>query len=123
MLSKISDLNRATPNCDTCGGEGWVCENHPDMPWDGDAGCNCGGAGMPCECNPLHWFQGPIDESAAGHLGITVNLPEKLGTMTGVECRNERAILQTTSGIPLIVPVFKAKGKDHDDKERTASRD
>jgi hypothetical protein len=32
---------------------GWVCENHPDTPWDGDHACSCGGAGAPCpRCNP-----------------------------------------------------------------------
>jgi hypothetical protein len=37
-------------NCRICFGLGWVCENHPDMVWDKDLGCECG-AGMPCECN------------------------------------------------------------------------
>jgi hypothetical protein len=37
--------------CESCGDCFWVCENHPDKPWDGDSLC-CGGAGMPCqECN------------------------------------------------------------------------
>jgi hypothetical protein len=31
-------------------GVGWVCENHPDMPWNADFGCMCG-VGAPCECN------------------------------------------------------------------------
>ncbi|MDX2349179.1 MAG: hypothetical protein QNK32_02195 [Porticoccus sp.] len=36
--------------CANCDGEGWVCEDHPEVPWrDGD-GC-CGGAGSPCSCN------------------------------------------------------------------------
>lgn len=40
-----------------CLGARWVCEDHPDKPWDGasDApeACHCGGAGAPCpECNP-----------------------------------------------------------------------
>jgi transposase len=26
---------------------GWVCENHPDKPWEGEHACPCGGAGMP----------------------------------------------------------------------------
>jgi hypothetical protein len=29
---------------------GWVCENHPDRPWDDELGCTCG-AGTPCKCN------------------------------------------------------------------------
>jgi hypothetical protein len=42
------------PDCPVCQGIGWVCENHPDKPWDGEKGCICG-AGMPCIC------QGPRD--------------------------------------------------------------
>ena len=39
-------------NCKVCKGDGWVCENHPDVPWNGGTQQCCGGAGMPCECNP-----------------------------------------------------------------------
>jgi len=40
------------PVCANCDGFGWVCENHPEVPWEGVAGygCDCG-AGMPCSCN------------------------------------------------------------------------
>jgi hypothetical protein len=31
-------------------GIGWVCENHPNLPWHDELGCQCG-AGMPCSCN------------------------------------------------------------------------
>ena len=35
--------------CDDCG---WVCENHPDRPFQGERACTCGGAGAPCpRCN------------------------------------------------------------------------
>jgi hypothetical protein len=35
--------------CLPCGGEGWVCEDHPDQPEGHDERC---GAGMPCPaCN------------------------------------------------------------------------
>jgi hypothetical protein len=38
--------------CPQCANCGWVCENHPDRPWEGEEACNCGGAGMPCtKCN------------------------------------------------------------------------
>lgn len=40
---------RAERVCTICKGEGWVCENHPDLPWQHDG---CGGAGDPCCCNP-----------------------------------------------------------------------
>ena len=38
--------------CANCDDLGWVCENHPDRPWEGPRACNCGGAGAPCPaCN------------------------------------------------------------------------
>jgi len=42
--------------CRNCGGNGWVCENHLDLPWAGscelDIACECG-AGAPCPvCRP-----------------------------------------------------------------------
>jgi len=42
------------PNCPICGGEGWVCENHTDVAWDGGSGhgADCNGAGQLCVCNP-----------------------------------------------------------------------
>ena len=37
--------------CPICKGERWVCENHPNQPWNA-SGCECG-AGEPCRiCNP-----------------------------------------------------------------------
>lgn len=40
--------------CEICKGVLWVCENHPDKPWDDsiEGGCECN-AGMPCGCNPM----------------------------------------------------------------------
>jgi hypothetical protein len=32
--------------CSRCEDCGWVCENHPDRPWDGEHACTCGGAGL-----------------------------------------------------------------------------
>jgi hypothetical protein len=38
--------------CAHCDNKRWVCENHPDRPWEGVNACTCGGAGMPClACN------------------------------------------------------------------------
>lgn len=64
--------------CPTCKGEMWVCENHPDVPWDGgDQNC-CGGAGAPCpRCNPC-------DE----------NTPPKMPPGTTIIGDRERGILQ-----------------------------
>jgi len=39
--------------CANCDGEGWVCEDHPEVPWANGKGC-CGGAGMPCVCNQTY---------------------------------------------------------------------
>ncbi|QOZ69132.1 hypothetical protein WN72_24535 [Bradyrhizobium arachidis] len=44
--------SRAAMKCTTCADTGWVCENHPDRPWEGPQACSCGGAGAPCPaCN------------------------------------------------------------------------
>jgi hypothetical protein len=42
----------ANVECPICGGTGWVCEVHPDRPWEtGDIrDCRCGAPGMPCRC-------------------------------------------------------------------------
>ena len=52
LLLKMSDIDDAVPDCEICNGEGWVCEDHPDIAWQEGDGC-CGAAGMPCNCNPL----------------------------------------------------------------------
>jgi hypothetical protein len=36
-------------SCPVCHGELWVCEEHPDKPWEHD---DCGAAGLACVCNP-----------------------------------------------------------------------
>ena len=38
--------------CKICKGYGWVCADHPDVPWDEGQGCGCGAEGMKCVCNP-----------------------------------------------------------------------
>jgi hypothetical protein len=38
--------------CLLCEDTGWVCEDHPDQPWEGPHACRCGAAGAPCpHCN------------------------------------------------------------------------
>jgi hypothetical protein len=38
--------------CSLCEDSGWVCESHPDRPWEGKHACTCSGAGAPCpRCN------------------------------------------------------------------------
>jgi hypothetical protein len=41
---------RENEDCPICSGVRWVCENHPDKPWNDELACTCG-AGLPCECN------------------------------------------------------------------------
>ena len=46
------------PNCPICKGLGWVCENHPELPWSDETGCQCG-AGMTCQCNRTEGHEEP----------------------------------------------------------------
>ena len=42
--------------CGQCN-DGWICEDHPDKPFQHDA---CGGIGWACKCNPdqeMRWKQ------------------------------------------------------------------
>ena len=67
--------------CETCGGEMWVCENHPDKAWGEGDGC-CGGAGMPCRiCNPCDRDN-----------------PPKMSPGTTVICSNEHGWLPSRGG-------------------------
>jgi hypothetical protein len=46
--------------CAVCEDCGWVCEAHPDRPFDGERACTCGGAGTPCSsCNASIADTGP----------------------------------------------------------------
>lgn len=51
--------------CANCDNQGWVCEDHAEVPWGDGDGC-CGGAGEPCVCNPIHrnnrLYPAPHDE-------------------------------------------------------------
>jgi hypothetical protein len=41
--------------CAQCEDCGWVCEDHPDRPWEGSHACSGGGVGAPCPaCNVPH---------------------------------------------------------------------
>jgi len=46
------DMDEDKSKCANCDGTGWVCEDHPEVPWLYGENC-CGGAGSPCACNPL----------------------------------------------------------------------
>lgn len=48
------------PRCGRCLDLGFVCEDHPEFPWEGTEGpvdghCEHGGMGMPCRacCSPI----------------------------------------------------------------------
>lgn len=66
--------------CSICFGEGWVCENHPTVAWQGgDATC-CGepygcGAGSPCVCNTSNppWTHDTNDFGGAGVYWVVHN--------------------------------------------------
>ena len=34
--------------CPDCQGSGWLCDEHPNLPWDHD---DCDGIGVVCRCN------------------------------------------------------------------------
>ncbi|HSB98708.1 MAG TPA: hypothetical protein VLE45_02255 [Burkholderiaceae bacterium] len=35
--------------CALCAGSGWLCDEHPSLPWSHDDGCE--GGGIACRCN------------------------------------------------------------------------
>ena len=35
-------------DCPRCLGSHWVCEAHPERPWEGEYACGCGAPRMPC---------------------------------------------------------------------------
>ena len=45
-------MNEEPPlsSCAFCEGSGWVCADHPSLPWEHDG---CGAEGARCICNPI----------------------------------------------------------------------
>jgi len=37
--------------CSLCQGSGWLCEEHPGLPWNHDDECD--GGGVACRCNEM----------------------------------------------------------------------
>lgn len=37
--------------CSLCAGSGWLCDEHPDLPWS--HADDCDGGGIACRCNEL----------------------------------------------------------------------
>jgi len=48
--------------CANCDGEGWVCGEHPKVPWYDSESC-CGAASVPCSCNEECELTLEIDDS------------------------------------------------------------
>jgi hypothetical protein len=47
----VDGLSEVNPHCPFCLGTGYVCDEHPNLPWEGmagESGCPCGAPGMPC---------------------------------------------------------------------------
>ena len=68
-------------NCFRCEDSGWVCENHPDRPWDGPHACSCGAAGEPAPLDPCNlrrrrtaappaWYQNGIRQGRLAALAL-----------------------------------------------------
>ena len=57
-MSKAEECNHTI--CNICKDEGWVCENHSEVAWNGGNQKCCGGAGAPCVCNTSNppWHHG-----------------------------------------------------------------
>lgn len=53
-------LCRSQRSC-LCEGTGWVCEEHPHLPFEHDdctsKSGRCAGPGIPCRCNPRAEYQ------------------------------------------------------------------
>ncbi|WP_156526917.1 hypothetical protein [Bradyrhizobium sp.] len=78
--------------CPRCDGTHWVCESHPERPWDGPNACGCGAAGDPCpDCN----------DAAPGDMPL---LPKGLDhTITSIEAM--RPLVRTSAGKPRRKPI------------------
>lgn len=46
--------------CPSCKGIGWVCERHPDRPFDGSGGCTCGGGEIPCPALQRRFYRAEV---------------------------------------------------------------
>jgi hypothetical protein len=56
-----ADGIRRRMKCSLCEDCGWVCESHPDRPWEGEHACTCSGAGEPCpRCNVPEKDEAPV---------------------------------------------------------------
>lgn len=43
-------MNLLKVMCSTCRGSGWLCDEHPTLPWEHE---DCDGVGVACRCNAL----------------------------------------------------------------------
>ncbi len=63
---------------------GWVCENHPDRPWQGPRACPCGAAGAPCpDCNTTDDTSEGIEEPRLPFTSDDEKGPHRAGRPNG----------------------------------------
>jgi hypothetical protein len=60
------------PDCKLCGGERWICEEHPEQPMGHD---ECMGAGMPCPRAGQHHCEGSKPPSTASTAAVSKKAP------------------------------------------------
>jgi hypothetical protein len=56
LSGSTSAIQRLTRRLHACSYTVWVCENHPDQPWEGPHTCTCGAVGAPCPRFARMWF-------------------------------------------------------------------
>jgi hypothetical protein len=49
LIANLEAISSGPSVCADCDAQGLVCEDHPEVPWNGGEGC-CGGAGQQCKC-------------------------------------------------------------------------
>lgn len=103
--------------CARCENCRWVCENHPDRPWEGERACGCGGAGMPCPvCNSSEVTLPEMPDSFVKDLSVasgefareTSNRPAKYAEHfvkcpacgAWIDCRDLGAVLDHAGPLP-----------------------
>src|ERR1700676_2765346 len=56
--------------CSRCEDTGWVCEAHPDRPWEGEHACTCGAAGGSVSAVQRHDRRRALEPSSTRRGGV-----------------------------------------------------